>query len=386
MASAITCLAINQKFNFSKLNFESMMKNLDNVYGKFLMYPRFVQLFLDQKLDDMSVHKRIYVAPSHTKKVFVNMRRVGKDFSDKITPLFPIMMVQAQQEQGESSAIPTDPQYTPIITQPSTSQPKKSQKPRKPKKKTEVPQPSGSTENVADEAVYKELDDSLAASNEAGSKYYSVVGPMCQDTMRDTIAQTRVRMSSKLGGKLMDIDKDAKSLTLLMILKEECEVSNDLIQVFHMNEKVDITLVNDQDDADMFGVNDLDGDEVIVNNVTLAELKSAKPKAVKVVIQEPEHGTTTTTPTTIIYIPKPLQDKGKGIMIEKPVVKQVKPMKRLDQMRLDKELAFKLQAEEEEEERLAREKAQQTEEANIAWDDVQAKTEADYQLAQKLQA
>ncbi|GJT01948.1 hypothetical protein Tco_0823117 [Tanacetum coccineum] len=113
----------------------------------------------------------------------------------------------------------------------------------------------------------------------------------------------------------------------------------------------------------------------------LAELKSAKPKADKVVIQEPEQGTTTTTPTTIIPVPKPPQDKGKGIMIEEPVVEQVKPMKRLEQMRLDEELAFKLQAEEEEEERLAREKAQQIEEANIAWDDVQAKVEADYQLA-----
>ncbi|GKF78542.1 hypothetical protein Tco_0234110, partial [Tanacetum coccineum] len=82
----------------------------------------------------------------------------------------------------------------------------------------------------------------------------------------------------------------------------------------------DITLVNDQDDADMFDVNDLDGDEVIVDNVdvvttvsaastipvssttttttaiitdveitlaqALEELKSAKPKAVKVMIQE----------------------------------------------------------------------------------------------------
>ncbi|GJX37826.1 barwin-like endoglucanase [Tanacetum coccineum] len=55
-------------------------------------------------------------------------------------------------------------------------------------------------------------------------------------------------------------------------------------------------------------------------------------------------------------------------------------------LRLDEELAFKLQAEEEEEERLAREKAQQVEEANIAWDDVQAKIDADYQLAQRLQA
>ncbi|GJY37187.1 hypothetical protein Tco_0422565 [Tanacetum coccineum] len=118
----------------------------------------------------------------------------------------------------------------------------------------------------------------------------------------------------------------------------------------------------------------------------LVELKSAKPKADKVVIQEPEQGTTTTTPTTIIPVPKPPQDKDKGIMIEEPVVEQVKPMKRLEQIRLDEELAFKLQAEEEEEERLAREKAQKIEEANIAWDDVQAKVKADYQLAQRLQA
>ncbi|GKA28053.1 hypothetical protein Tco_0714221 [Tanacetum coccineum] len=39
MASAIICLATNQKFNFSKYIFESMVKNLDNA-GKILMYPR----------------------------------------------------------------------------------------------------------------------------------------------------------------------------------------------------------------------------------------------------------------------------------------------------------------------------------------------------------
>nr|GFC29093.1 hypothetical protein [Tanacetum cinerariifolium] len=65
----------------------------------------------------------------------------------------------------------------------------------------------------------------------------------------------------------------------------------------------------------MFGVNDLDGDEVIVesvyvakqakevfNDITLAKAlldKSAKPKANKVMIQELEHGTTTITPITI---------------------------------------------------------------------------------------
>ncbi|GKC38747.1 hypothetical protein Tco_1051131, partial [Tanacetum coccineum] len=61
-------------------------------------------------------------------------------------------------------------------------------------------------------------------------------------------------------------------------------------------------------------------------------------------------------------------------------------MSKKELLKLDEELAFKLQAEEDEEERLAREKAQKVEEANIAWDDIQAKVEADYQLAQRLQA
>ncbi|GKD43249.1 hypothetical protein Tco_1267894 [Tanacetum coccineum] len=95
MASAIICLATSQKFNFSKYIFESMVKNLENVSGKFLMYPRFVQVFLEKQLEGMSNHKRIYVTPSHTKKIFGNMRRVGKGFSGRDTPLFPTMMVQA---------------------------------------------------------------------------------------------------------------------------------------------------------------------------------------------------------------------------------------------------------------------------------------------------
>nr|GEW02018.1 putative ribonuclease H-like domain-containing protein [Tanacetum cinerariifolium] len=67
MASAIICLATNQKFNFSKYLFESMVKHLDTG-NEFLMYPRFVQVFLDKQVDEMSKHNAIYVIPSHTKK------------------------------------------------------------------------------------------------------------------------------------------------------------------------------------------------------------------------------------------------------------------------------------------------------------------------------
>ncbi|GJS29415.1 hypothetical protein Tco_0490035 [Tanacetum coccineum] len=120
MASAIIYLATNQKFNFSKYIFESMVKNLDNAV-KFLMYPRIIQVFLNNQLEGMETHNRIYIAPSHTKNIFANMRRKGKDFSGRETPLFPTMMVQAQEEIGEGSAMPTDPHHTPIITQPSSS-------------------------------------------------------------------------------------------------------------------------------------------------------------------------------------------------------------------------------------------------------------------------
>ncbi|GJV09933.1 hypothetical protein Tco_1351474 [Tanacetum coccineum] len=66
---------------------------------------------------------------------------VGKGFSRRDTPLFPKMMVQAQQEQGEGLAMPTNPQHTPTIIQPTTSQLQLKQRSRRTKRKdTEVPQ------------------------------------------------------------------------------------------------------------------------------------------------------------------------------------------------------------------------------------------------------
>ncbi|GKA06372.1 hypothetical protein Tco_0685596 [Tanacetum coccineum] len=61
------------------------------------------------------------------------------------------------------------------------------------------------------------------------------------------------------------------------------------------------------------------------------------------------------------------------------------PLKKKEQIRLDEELALKLQAEEEEQARLAREKAEKDKEANISWDNVQAMIEADRLLAERLQ-
>nr|GEZ27471.1 hypothetical protein [Tanacetum cinerariifolium] len=67
--------------------------------------------------------------------VFSNMRRVGKDFSGSDTPLFLTMLVPAQEEElGEGLTMPSAPQHTQTIIQPSTSKPQKKQNPRKPRR------------------------------------------------------------------------------------------------------------------------------------------------------------------------------------------------------------------------------------------------------------
>ncbi|GJR88524.1 hypothetical protein Tco_0212535 [Tanacetum coccineum] len=111
----------------------------------------------------------------------------------------------------------------------------------------------------------------------------------------------------------------------------------------------------------------------------LAELKSAKPMTNKeLIIQESEE--TTTKTTTIVPFQKS-KDKGKAIMIEHEV-----PLKKKSQERADEESARKLLEQFDEEVRLAKEAEEKVEEANIAWDNIQEKIEADYQMTEQLQA
>ncbi|GJV05135.1 ribonuclease H-like domain-containing protein [Tanacetum coccineum] len=299
MSSAIICLATNQKFNFSKYIFESKVKNLDNVFGIFLMYPRFVQVFVNQQLEGMPTHKRIYISPSHTKKIFGNIRKVGNGFFGRDTPLFQTMMVQDQEEMGEGSEIPTDPHYTPTIIQPSTSQPQKKQRSRRPKRKdTEVPQSSVPSNNVLDEVVNKEMDASLATPNEPSSPGTSSGGgPRRQETMRDTIAQTSVLALETikttqaneiacLKRKVKKLERRNKSRThglkrLYQIgLSRRVESSGDEEdldedaskqgrRIHDIDADEDIALVND--DNKMFDVGTLTGVEVFAEQVVAAK-------------------------------------------------------------------------------------------------------------------
>nr|GEW24718.1 hypothetical protein [Tanacetum cinerariifolium] len=156
----------------------------------------------------------------------------------------------------------------------------------------------------------------------------------------------------------------------------------------------DLSLINEiaqdqrrMNDEDMFGVNDLDGDEVSIaadevvttaesvegitaattpqiskDDVTLAqtliEIKAAKPMARGVIVQELSEFRTTSS-SQPSQLPQ-AKDKGKGIMVEPE-----KLLKKKDQIALDEKVARKLEAymkaETKEEKRIAREK----DEANI---------------------
>nr|GFB02803.1 hypothetical protein [Tanacetum cinerariifolium] len=90
---------------------------------------------------------------------------------------------------------------------------------------------------------------------------------------------------------------------------------------------------------------------VSIDDITLAqalvEIKTSNPKARGVIMQEPsETQTTTTIPTS-----SKVQDKGKGIMVEEPL-----KMKKKDQISFDEQEARRLQAEIDEQDRLAEEK------------------------------
>nr|GEW89162.1 putative ribonuclease H-like domain-containing protein [Tanacetum cinerariifolium] len=117
MALVVICLATGRKFNFSKYIFDNMVRNVDSP-SKLLMYPRFLQVLINNQLDDLSSYTTKYTSRALTQKVFANMRRIGKGFSKVETPLLVTMLVQPQaaakekDEEDEVHAAPTPPSLT----------------------------------------------------------------------------------------------------------------------------------------------------------------------------------------------------------------------------------------------------------------------------------
>ncbi|GJU97689.1 hypothetical protein Tco_1326960 [Tanacetum coccineum] len=363
MSSAIICLATNQKFNFSKYIFESMIRNLDNLSGKILMYPR----------------------------------RVGKGFSGRVTPLFQTMLVQNQSELGEGSSNPTDPHHTLTIIQSST-QPQKTQKPRKPKRKdTQVSQPSGPTESVAHEVVHKELGNSLvrvattASSLEAEQDNGNITKTRSKETPNEYSSlgttsgggprgntlrsdEDRLKLNelmalcTTLQSRVLDFEKTKTTqaneiASLKMRVKKLEKKRSSRTQKLKRLYKVGLTArVESSGDEEDLGedaskqgkrINAIDADK----DITLVFVAGQNENVVEEVVNAAQVSTVATTVTI--------------------TTKEITLAQALEALKLQNL-------------RLAREKAEKEKEANVAlteeWDDIQAKIDVDYQLVERFQA
>nr|GEV61962.1 hypothetical protein [Tanacetum cinerariifolium] len=146
----------------------------------------------------------------------------------------------------------------------------------------------------------------------------------------------------------------------------------------------------DVDQGRMNEVNDLDGDEVsTADPVTIAGEVVTTAEDVKVTTAAATlkiYNDELTLAQTLIEI-KSSKPKARGVIVQEP--KPEKTLKKKDQIAFDEEVVRRpkaqMKAKMKEEERIAREK----DEANIAvikqWNEVQAKIDADMELAQKLQ-
>ncbi|GJW45005.1 hypothetical protein Tco_0073804 [Tanacetum coccineum] len=103
---------------FSKLIFDGMMRHLD-AKKKFVMYPRFIPVFLTNQLKNVPVPLDHFPINALTTKVFSFMVKKGKKISRNVTPLFPSMLAQPTEDEGAVSERPSETQPTPSSSHPS---------------------------------------------------------------------------------------------------------------------------------------------------------------------------------------------------------------------------------------------------------------------------
>nr|GEU89874.1 hypothetical protein [Tanacetum cinerariifolium] len=299
------------------------------------------------------------------------------------------MMVQALEEVGEIS---TNTQETPILSQPSSSQPQRKHKSRrKQRKETKVPHTKPQPKKHIPTPSHDPLpsgEDRMQLSELMEICTKLSVGVLSLKQIKTNQA-TKIKKLKKRVKKL-EGKKKKRTLKLKRLYKVgltarvesskeeeglgDQEDASKQGRIAEIDDNEDLSLIDEiaqdqgrMNNEDLFGVNDLDGDEVIVD-VTASENvehdATVAKKEVHVVVDE-----VVTTAKNVEVVAAAItsqiskddaKDKGKGIMMVPE-----KPLKKKDQIALDEEVARKLKAEMkakiEEEERITREKN----EANI---------------------
>ncbi|GKB12464.1 putative ribonuclease H-like domain-containing protein [Tanacetum coccineum] len=330
-ASAIICLANNQKFNFSKYILDCLVKNLE-AGVKFYMFPRFVKLFLNKQVEGLNRHKEIIAVSSQSKKIFANMRRQGDDFSRTITPLFDTMMVQVNVEVCEALDHLVDLNPTPLDDQPSISSQlqKKLKSKRRQRKETEDHVPITFNDPLPSGEDSSDINELMV--------FYISLEEQVFDLQKAKDAQGRKIEAIDVDDEVtLEAQRGDDELMFDTSILEEDEVVKE-----HAKEPEVVTTVS--------------GPTTTTDELTLAQtlIEIAKSKKVEAI-------TTAATSVTTAAETRP-KVKGKAIMVEPE-----RPLKKKEQIAADeeyaKQLAAKMEAEVENEER---ERRRKEEESNLA--------------------
>nr|GEY00319.1 hypothetical protein [Tanacetum cinerariifolium] len=195
---------------------------------------------------------------------------------------------------------------------------------------------------IGDEAIYKELDDRLVRAATTASSLEAE-----QDRSNIDKTQSRATPNEACSpGTTSVVVLGAKKPWGIPLLKLGEDASKQGRKINDIDADEYIILANDQDDAEMFDVNDLHGEEMFIEK-EVAD-KHVNYEVQKVVEEVVEDNNTAKLIVDVVHVSDvgevnaasiATTDKGKGIMVKKHV-----KHKKKDQIRLDEEVSLKLQA------------------------------------------
>nr|GEU30395.1 hypothetical protein [Tanacetum cinerariifolium] len=207
---------------------------------------------------DYPLRKGLAVVMISNKLHMENYSQMANDLILKIHQIANSPRQRAPEDMGEGSKIPTNTHHIPIVTQPSSFQPLKKQKSRrKQRKEIEVPSPSS---EIPNEEGVLDLEEAKTAQAKEIASLKKRVKKLEQKRKSRTLGLKRLRKV----GTASRIESSTKAS-----LGDQDDASKQERMIDNIIQDVEVTLVDNtqgkMNEEDMFGVNDLDGDEVDVD-------------------------------------------------------------------------------------------------------------------------
>ncbi|GJT71332.1 putative ribonuclease H-like domain-containing protein [Tanacetum coccineum] len=363
-----------------------LMGHLDAT-KKFVMYPRFISIFFSNQLKNVPVPLDHFSIHALSNKVFSFMDKKGKHFSRKVTPLFPNMLVQPTEDEGEGSERPSEPQPTPSPPHPSEAhvEPQSNQSPG-PSPTIPIPDPIPEGSGGTLRSQSSTDNDSLKTVQRMNQNKKKVLKT---SKRRSVFKQGRKTVKSSKGAPTVPTNTEWDDLDMDIDDTMDYTLAQDEGKTDKVDEKGESTARKQSTDRQDEGTN--------MPKASTARTKLSTDKVEEGTVEpEPRESTflaaqTTPTPTlttfrddeTIAQIdPK---DKGKKRIEEdeesNTESKEItKAKKKFDHIAHDEEVARKIQEEweaEKERKRLNEEEATKTAHPPNQYDFSQARIEAD---------